>query len=154
MIRCSYCSITVSNHGGTWLIRFVSKNYTHPWKSFANKFRLVLYAYIRLFVKKISRYDPNMALHEYSSVELNIFRICSSHDTLLVWLVGGHLSHSSGSGDQGSKPLHHRAQHRATETGQRGQLGAGKWSIKYRQFLRKNFWIETLNGRAYVFVLS
>ena len=35
--RGGYCSITVANHSGTWLIRFVSKNYTHPWKDFVNK---------------------------------------------------------------------------------------------------------------------
>ena len=46
-----YCSITVINRGGTWLIRFVSKNYTHSWKNFANKFRLVLHACICLFYK-------------------------------------------------------------------------------------------------------
>ena len=54
MIRRGYCSITVVNYDGTWLIRFVSKNYTHPWKNFANKFCLVLYVYICLFVKKFS----------------------------------------------------------------------------------------------------
>ena len=53
----------------------------------------------------------------------------SSESALLItrfpfdWLVV--TCHSSGSGDQGSKPLHHGAQHRATETGQRGQQGAG-----------------------------
>ena len=49
MFRRSYCSITVANHDGTWLIRFVSKNYTHLWKDFANKLCLVLYACVRLF---------------------------------------------------------------------------------------------------------
>jgi len=59
MIRRGYCSITVAIHDGTWLIRFVSKSYTHPWKGFANKFRLVLHACIRLLVKKISWFKPN-----------------------------------------------------------------------------------------------
>ena len=30
MIMGGYCSITAANHGGTWLIKFGSKNYTHP----------------------------------------------------------------------------------------------------------------------------
>ena len=61
MIERSHCSITVANYDETWLIRFVSKSYTHMWKSFANKFRLVLHACIRHFVKKISWCHPNMA---------------------------------------------------------------------------------------------
>jgi len=40
-----YCSITVVNHRLITIIRFIVKNYTHPWKDFANKFRLVLHAY-------------------------------------------------------------------------------------------------------------
>ena len=43
MIRRGYCSITVASHGGTWPIRFVSKNYTYSWKNFANKFCLVIH---------------------------------------------------------------------------------------------------------------
>ena len=39
-----YCSITVANHRLITVIRFVVKNYTHPWKDFANKIRLVLHA--------------------------------------------------------------------------------------------------------------
>ena len=39
-----YCSITVANPQLITVIRFVSKSYTHPWKNFANKFRLVLHA--------------------------------------------------------------------------------------------------------------
>ena len=67
MIKFDYCSITVVNHDGTWLIRLVSKSYTHlwknftneirlvlhPWKKFTNKIRLVLHACIRFFWKKI-----------------------------------------------------------------------------------------------------
>ena len=52
IIRSGYCSITVANHGRTWLIRFVSKNYTHSWNFFTNKVRLVFYVCICLFVKK------------------------------------------------------------------------------------------------------
>jgi len=44
-----YCSITVANHRLIAVIRFVVKNYTHPWNFFANKFRLVLYAFEILF---------------------------------------------------------------------------------------------------------
>ena len=44
-----YCSITVANHGLITVIRFVAQNCTHPWKGFANKFRLVLHAYKILF---------------------------------------------------------------------------------------------------------
>ena len=68
MIRIWYCSITVANHKLTITIRLVSKNYTHPWKDFANKLRLVLHAYIRLFVKKIWSPQPNTAfdLSEHS----------------------------------------------------------------------------------------
>ena len=62
MIRSGYCSITVANYGGTWLIRFVSKSYTYPWKSFANKLCLVPYTYICLFVKRIWGWKPNMAI--------------------------------------------------------------------------------------------
>ena len=45
-----YCSITVDNHRLITVIRFVAKNYTHPWKSFANKLRLVVHARKILFV--------------------------------------------------------------------------------------------------------
>jgi len=38
-----YCSITVVNHQLITVIRFAAKNYTHPWKSFANRLRLVLH---------------------------------------------------------------------------------------------------------------
>ena len=47
-----YCSITVANNRLIIVIRFVAKNYTHPWKSFANKFRLVLYA-CEIFSRRI-----------------------------------------------------------------------------------------------------
>ena len=46
-----YYSITVANYKLITIIRFVSKNCTHLWKSFANKLHLVLHADIRLFVK-------------------------------------------------------------------------------------------------------
>ena len=62
MIKSGYCSITVANYDGTLLIRFVSKNYTHPQKDFANKLHLVHHACIRLFLKKNSRSHPNTAL--------------------------------------------------------------------------------------------
>ena len=52
MIRGGYCSITVDNYGGIWLIRFVSKSYIYLLKYFANKLRLVLHAYIYFFWKK------------------------------------------------------------------------------------------------------
>ena len=53
-----YCSITVVNHQLITVIRFVVKSYSHPWKGFANKFRLVLYVY-NIFFSKImcDRYD-------------------------------------------------------------------------------------------------
>ena len=51
MIRHGYRSITVANHDEIWLIRFMSKSYTHPWKSFTNKNRLVLHVCICFFWK-------------------------------------------------------------------------------------------------------
>ena len=45
----NYYSITVANHQLITVIRFVVKSYTHPWKSFANKLRLVLHACNILF---------------------------------------------------------------------------------------------------------
>jgi len=62
MIKRGYCSITVANYDGTWLIRFISKSYIHPQKDFANKFHLVLHACICLFVKKISPTHPKAAV--------------------------------------------------------------------------------------------
>ena len=62
MIEYGYCSITVANQDGTWVIRFVSKNYTHLWKSFANRFHLILHADICLFVQLRCDVYPNMAL--------------------------------------------------------------------------------------------
>ena len=49
-----YCSITVVNHRLITIIRFVVKSYTHPWKSFTNKLRLVLYA-LKIFFSRIVR---------------------------------------------------------------------------------------------------
>jgi len=47
-----YCSITVVNHRLITVIRFVVKSYTHLWKDFANKLRLILHAY-EIFFSKI-----------------------------------------------------------------------------------------------------
>ena len=44
-----YCSITVANHRLITVIRIVAKSYTHLWKDFANKLRLVLHAYKSFF---------------------------------------------------------------------------------------------------------
>ena len=52
----SYCTITVANHRLITIIRFVVKSYTHPWKSFTNKLRLVLHACEILF-SEIVCYD-------------------------------------------------------------------------------------------------
>ena len=48
-IRGWYCSITVANHRLIIVIRFVAKSYTHPWKDFANKPRLVLHTFKKKF---------------------------------------------------------------------------------------------------------
>ena len=40
-----YCSITVANRLLMTVIIFVVKSYTHSWKDFANKLRLVLHTY-------------------------------------------------------------------------------------------------------------
>ena len=53
--------ITVANHSGIWFIRFVSKNYIHPWKNFTNKLYLVLHSHIHHFFEKKFRVKPNMA---------------------------------------------------------------------------------------------
>ena len=52
MIKRRYCSITVANYDGTWLIIFISKSYIHPQKFFVNTFYLVLHECICLFWKK------------------------------------------------------------------------------------------------------
>ena len=60
-----YCSITVANHQLITVIRFVSKNYTHPWKGFANRLRLVLHTCEILFSKNVREkftVYPNTAL--------------------------------------------------------------------------------------------
>ena len=44
-----YCSITIANHGLSWLIRFISQFTTHPCKKIANRFYLVLHAYVQIF---------------------------------------------------------------------------------------------------------
>ena len=97
MIRRDYCSINVANHDGTWLIRFVPKNYTHTWKGFANKLRLILHACIRLFVKFFSWCKPNMTW--FSNVPFFcslccgrwLVLICCETKVLLVgwWLLVG-----------------------------------------------------------------
>ena len=56
-----YCSITVAKHDETWVIRFVSKSYTHPWKKFANRLHLVLHADVRFFMQTWFDRYPNMA---------------------------------------------------------------------------------------------
>ena len=48
-----YCSITVENHQLITVIRFIAKNYTHPWKSFANRLYLVLHAWEILFSRNV-----------------------------------------------------------------------------------------------------
>ena len=50
-----YCSITVANHRLITIIRLVVKSYTHPWKDFTNKLRLVLYA-CKIFFSRIVCY--------------------------------------------------------------------------------------------------
>ena len=52
----SYCSITVANHQLITTITFVVKSYTHPWKGFANKLRLVLHA-CKILFSEIVCYD-------------------------------------------------------------------------------------------------
>jgi len=59
---CCYCSITVAKYDETWVIRFVSKNYTYPWKGFANRLHLVLHADVCLFVQTWFDRYPNMTL--------------------------------------------------------------------------------------------
>ena len=72
-----YCSITIANHGLITVIIFVSKSYTHPWKGFTNKFRLLLHACIRLFVKIFSWCKPNTAIVG-ASEKMPVFPTCIS----------------------------------------------------------------------------
>ena len=97
MIKSGYCSTTVANYGGTWLIRFVSKNYIHLWKIFKNKFRLVLHACIRFFFEKNFRCEPNMAPRSLSYVALSeewvrkilgSMEISPSYCANLIWRKG------------------------------------------------------------------
>ena len=48
-----YCSITVANHRLIIVIRFVAKNYIHPWNDFANRLHLVLHARKIFFPKNM-----------------------------------------------------------------------------------------------------
>ena len=97
MIKSGYCSTTVANYGGTWLIRFVSKSYIHLWKIFTNKFRLVLHACIRFFFEKNFRCEPNMAPRSLSYVALSeewvrkilgSMEISPSYCANLIWRKG------------------------------------------------------------------
>ena len=45
-----YCSVIVANYRLITVIRFVVKNYDHPWKGFANKLHLVFYVREILFL--------------------------------------------------------------------------------------------------------
>ena len=57
----SYCSITVAKHWLIIFIRFVAKNYTHPWTNFTNILHLLLHAYKVLFYKFLEEEQPNKA---------------------------------------------------------------------------------------------
>ena len=52
--------ITVANHQLITIIRFVAKSYTHPWRSFANKLYLVLYACEILFLGNVHSRNPRI----------------------------------------------------------------------------------------------
>jgi len=51
-LKDDYCSTIVANHKLITIIKFVSKSYTHPYKNFGNKLRLVLHALFVFFKKK------------------------------------------------------------------------------------------------------
>ena len=63
-----YCSIAVANNQLITVISFVSKSYIHPWKDFANRLHLILYAYEILFSKNV---------HEKFTVETKHRLTCS-----------------------------------------------------------------------------
>ena len=72
-----YCSITVANQQLITTIRFVSKSYTHPWKDFANRLRLVLHACEILFSKNVREkfaVYPNTAMHGRSAEQMHACR--------------------------------------------------------------------------------
>ena len=48
-----YCNITIANRRLITVIRFVVKNYIHPWKNFANRLHLMLHAYEIFFSKNM-----------------------------------------------------------------------------------------------------
>ena len=52
-LKDGYCSINVAKYGLITIIRFVSKSYSHPSKSFANKLRLVLHVLKILFSENV-----------------------------------------------------------------------------------------------------
>ena len=94
MIKLSYCSIIVDNYGGTWLIRFVSKNYAHPWKFFANKLRLVLHACICLFVKKkIMKTSKHGPCCDRGAVGVCLVAAAMFRSQLLVWMHAWYVWH-------------------------------------------------------------
>ena len=67
----NYCSITVTNHRLITIIRFIAKSYIHLWKSFVNKFYLVLHAEPKRHVpwgtkQGVSAIHPNQALIKLS----------------------------------------------------------------------------------------
>ena len=63
-----YCSITVANNQLIIIIRFVSKNYTHPWKCFANRLHLVLHIWKKKFSKNVRKKFPVETKHRRSAV--------------------------------------------------------------------------------------
>ena len=80
-----YCSITVANHQLITVIIFISKSYTHPWKSFANRLHLVLYAEVRCFVKSWQDRLPNTAY--MFSLAANRMKIYETLYAYIKWSI-------------------------------------------------------------------
>jgi len=84
----SYCSIAVANHRLIIINRFITKSYIHLWKSFVNKFYLVLHAEPNMFHDEPNRACLRFILtrpwsnwvFSFENFKLNLFIMSSQRE--------------------------------------------------------------------------
>ena len=84
----SYCSIAVANHRLIIINRFIAKSYIHLWKSFVNKFYLVLHAEPNMFHEEPKRACLRFILtrpwsnwvFSFENFKLNLFIMSSQRE--------------------------------------------------------------------------
>ena len=91
----SYCSIAVANHRLIIINRFITKSYIHLWKSFVNKFYLVLHAEPNMFHDEPNRACLRFILtrpwsnwvFSFENFKLNLFIMSSQRERERVSLL-------------------------------------------------------------------